>query len=263
MLTELLGKGGRVCQPAREGKLQCPLIVRPSSEDVITGHLFQTLKVLNPHWWLPDLLNQALGARRFRRQVFRKFEIHLWRNRPYFPRELLPWPEGSTQVDATLTWENPPTSVFCEMKYGSDFSPKTSGDDGTHGYSSDQLLRNIRVGLWECGYAEVERLFLLNRRDFLCIAIGPEKGHPLVAKYRDTQQLLAAIPHQCRIRQLPPLPFVGELSYGDIVEVLRTQRRWFGRAERLLLDILTDYLEFKLANRPRNDPSEQRTLPFH
>lgn len=55
MLTEILGKGGCVCQPAKEGKLRCPLIVRPTSEDVITGHLFQSLRVLNPFWWFGSL----------------------------------------------------------------------------------------------------------------------------------------------------------------------------------------------------------------
>ncbi len=263
MLTELRGKGGCLCQPAREGKLKCPLIVRPTSEDVITGHLFGTLRILNPHWWLPDLLNRALGARRFRRQVFRKFNMALWKNRPYFPRELLPWAEGSTQPDATLTWENPPTTVFCEMKYGSDFSPRASNDDGTHGYSSDQLLRNIRVGLWECGYVEMERLFLMNERDFVCVAIGPEKGHPLVERYRDPPKLLTEIPPRCRIRKLPTLPFIGELGYADIVQVLRQQRRWFTRPERMLLDLLTDYLEHKLADRPRGEPPQQPHLHFH
>jgi hypothetical protein len=54
MLTELGGKGGSICQQALDGKLRCPLIVRPTSEDVITGHLWGTLSVLNPRWWLPD-----------------------------------------------------------------------------------------------------------------------------------------------------------------------------------------------------------------
>jgi len=43
-------------------KLRCPLIVRPTSEDVITGHVFQTLGIINPRWWLADMLNLALGA---------------------------------------------------------------------------------------------------------------------------------------------------------------------------------------------------------
>lgn len=103
MLTELYGKGGCLCGPAREGKLRCPLIVRPTSEDVITGELAQALRILNPRWWLLDILNEALGAPRFRRQVYRRFRIEPWVNQPRYPRELLPYDEGSTQVDAVFT----------------------------------------------------------------------------------------------------------------------------------------------------------------
>ena len=159
MLTELLGKGGNVCQPAREGQLRCPLIVRPTSEDVVTGHLFQALRVINPRWWLTDLLNRALGTNRFRSQVFRRLSIELWKNRPAYPKELLPWDEGSTQVDATIRWENPPTTVLVEMKYLAELSPRTNGDDGRFGYPSDQLIRNIRVGLWEAGWFRAGRTF--------------------------------------------------------------------------------------------------------
>src|SRR3954468_16242104 len=102
MLTEMLGKGGNLCSPARRGEIHCPLIVRPTSEDLITGHLVQSLRVLNARWWLPDLLNAGLGTDRFRRQYFRRLRIEPWRNRPRFPRELLPWEEGSTQVDITI-----------------------------------------------------------------------------------------------------------------------------------------------------------------
>jgi hypothetical protein len=80
VLTEMLGKGGTLCSPARSGQIRCPLIVRPTSEDVITGHLFQALRCLNPRWWLPDLLNAALGTPRFRRQVYRRLKIDLWQN---------------------------------------------------------------------------------------------------------------------------------------------------------------------------------------
>jgi len=82
MLTELNGKAGRVCKEARKGNIRCGLIVRPTSEDVITGHLAQAFRVLNPRWILPDLLNLGLKARRFRRQVFRELQVEPWRNRP-------------------------------------------------------------------------------------------------------------------------------------------------------------------------------------
>jgi hypothetical protein len=42
----------------------------------------------------------------------------------------------------------------------------------------------------------------------------------------------------------PRSPFVGELSYGDIVNLLRRQSRWFNRAERSVASDLTEFLEF-------------------
>src|SRR5581483_3349786 len=251
-----------LCQPAREGKLRCPLIVRPTSEDVITGHLFQVLKILNPRWWLPDFLNQALGVRAFQRQVFRQFRIDPWVNKPSYPRELLAWDEGSTQVDVTLTWENPPTTVFVEMKYGSELSAVTSRNQGQHGYPSDQLVRNARVGLLECGYFQLRRLFTGKRRDFLLLVIAPDAGQSLVARYRDPVQLRSSIPHSDLIPQLPRLPFIGELGYSDIVRILRQQQRWFTLPERMLVEQLEEYLQFKLATRPRRMSQNHPTSLF-
>ena len=260
MLTELRGKGGCVCRPAREGKLHCPLIVRPTSEDVITGEIFQVLNAINPRRWLPDLLNTALGAARFRQQVFRRLKVELWKNRPPYPRELLPWDEGSTQVDSTVTWENPPTTIFFEAKYGSGISKKTAGDNGRHGYPSDQVIRNIRVGLLECGWFDRGEMMPFPRRDFVLIVLTPRKGHGLVNDYRDVNRVTVAIPHSHRLHGLPPRPFVGELDYRDVTAVLRRQRKWCSRAERTLIDDLTAYLEFKGNTVPSSCRDEQLLL---
>jgi hypothetical protein len=254
MLTELHRKGGCLCQPAKEGKLRCPLIVRPTSEDVITGHLFNVLKVLNPRWWLPDFLNGALGVPAFGRQVFRDLRIEPWVNKPTFPRELLPWDEGSTQVDVVITWENPPTTVYIEMKYGSELSSVTSRNRGQHGFPADQLSRNARVGLLECGYFQRPQLFDSKKRDFVLLVVTPDGGQPLVAHYRDPAQLRAAIPHSDQIPRLPRLPFIGELGYLDLICILRQQRRWFTRPEHILVDQLTTYLEMKQSTKPRRTP---------
>jgi len=262
MLAELHRKGGCLCQPAREGTLRCPLIVRPTSEDVITGNLFQVLNVLNPRWWLPDFLNQALGVAAFQRQVFRDLRIEPWQNRPSYPRDLLPWDEGSTQVDVTITWENPPTTVFIEMKYGSELSAVTSRNQGQHGFPSDQLTRNARVGLLECGYFSLPNLFEKKRRDFLLLVFAPDAGQPLVARYRDPVQLRSSIPYSNLIPHLPRLPFIGELAYSDIVRILRQQQRWFTRPERMLVEQLNEYVEFKLATRPRRMLQEHSTSLF-
>jgi hypothetical protein len=250
MLTELLGKAGALCQQAKEGAIRCPLMVRASSEDVVTGHLFQVLRILNPRWWLSDFLNEALGTVRFHRQYYRKLKFSLWHNKPAYPRELLPYEEGSTQVDATITWENPATTVYVEMKYGSPLSKGTTANEGQHGFPSDQLIRNARVGLMETGWFKTENLFEAEPRDFILLLISPRREHPLVKEYRNPARLKAAIPHSNRLTGLPKLPFVGELSYLDIVRILEQQRKWFTRAERQLIDDLYEYLSYKQATTP-------------
>jgi hypothetical protein len=204
----------------------------------------------------------ALAAKRFRRQYHRDLRIEPWRNRPCYPRELLPWEEGSTQVDLTIRWENPPTTVYVEMKYGSGVSTKTAGDNGHHGYPSDQLIRNVRVGLLECGWLQKGSMFELPPRDFILLLCYPGKGHPLVHEYRDTARVRAAIPHSERLMGLPVTPFIGELGYGDIVQVLRQQRCRFTRSERRLADSLADYLTYKVAMLPGLPPGRQGRIAF-
>ena len=260
MLTELKRKGGQVCQPAKEGKLRCPLIIRPTSEDVITGHLFQVLGIINPRWWLADLLNLALGAPRFRRQVYRKLRIELWKNRRLMPRELLPNPEGSTQVDVTISWDNPPTTIFIEMKYQSQLSRSTAGLDSQSDYSSDQLLRNIRVGLWECGWLRMKSFIDLPRRNFCMILIGLTKGNPLVEAYRNADHLLGQFPSTRRPAALPDGPFVGELAYRDIARVLRRNLTGMGKAEQLAVHDLLEYVELKQLQAERSEPIRLRQI---
>jgi hypothetical protein len=265
VLTEINGKGGNLCSQARTGEIRCPLIVRPNSEDVITGHLFQALGYLNPRWWLPDLLNGALGTTRFRRQVFRGLKIELWQNQPCYPRELLPWNEGSTQVDVVISWENPATTVFIEMKYLSGLSTKVSGDDGRSGFPSDQLIRNIRVGLYRSGYFSCDgQLFAQRPRDLIVLVMAPTKDHPLVQRYRDPELLRKSIPKSERLHGYPRSPFVGELSYTDIVNMLHRQSRWFNRTEGNIAEDLTDYLKFKISARPdrSHDPKTFVASPF-
>lgn len=250
MLTELNGKGGCLCEPAKRGELRCPLIVRPTSEDVVTGNIFGTLQALNPRWWLPDLLNRALGSERFRRQIYRNLRIETWQKQRAYPRQHLPWDEGKTEVDVVVTWENPSTTVFIEMKYGSGLSATTNNNNGSAGYPADQLVRNARVGLRENGWFEEDLLFDMPARDFVLILFTPTTGNPLVTKYRDPERLKASIPHGEQLTRLPRLPFIGEIGYRDLTDILGTHRRWFDRAERHLVEQLTEYLDFKLAQLP-------------
>ena len=257
MRTELGGKSGCLCGPARKGELRCPLIVRPTSEDVVTGNLFGALNVINPRWWLPDLLNQALGEERFRRQVFRNLRIELWEKQRQYPRQHLEWNEGRTEVDVVITWENPKTTVFIEMKYGSPLSATTTHNNGSGGYRSDQLIRNARVGLRENGWLEEDVLFKGERRDFVLILLTPTTGNPLVQKYRDASKLKKSIPDGERLHELPRLPFIGEMGYRDVINILSQQRRWFSKPEGILVDDLNSYLELKLQQLGKNTGQEK------
>ena len=245
MLTELHGKGGQVCEPARLQQLRCPLLIRSSSEDVITGEIVQVMRTINPRWWLADFLNAALGAKRFSQQVYRRLRIEPWVNQAAYPRELLPWKEGSTQVDVVISWENPPTTVFIEAKYQAELSWKTSNNTGTSKYPGDQLIRNIRVGLHECGYFWGNALFDVSPRDFVVIVLSPAPDHALVRRYRNESALRKAIPKSNLLVGLPEWPFVGEIGYAKIREILRCKSRFMTRAERIVAENLDRYLQIK------------------
>jgi hypothetical protein len=258
MLVELNGKAGQLCEPARLGRLHCPLIVRSTSEDVITDHVFRTLKNLNPRWWVPDLLNEALGAPRFRRQVFRRFRVELWQKQRTFPAEWLPWEEGQTEVDAVLTWENPPTTVFVEMKYGSPVAPKTTHNNGQAGFAADQLIRNLRVGLWECGWFREQKLLNFLPRDFVLILISPAAGHSLISQYRDVERLSALMPSAGRLEAFPRSPFLGAIAFQKLRQVLSEQNRFWSRTERGLVEELNRYLHLKQTRLPTPFKPEYR-----
>jgi len=249
MLVELHGKAGTLCQPARLGQQHCPLIVRPTSEDNVTAHLVNALRTINPRQWVSDFLNAALGCARFPRQVYRRFRIEPWVGKSSFPRHLIPWVEGGSEIDVQISWENPPTTVFVECKYGSALSNRTNQNDGSHGFPSDQLVRNIRVGLHECGYYPTNALFECEPRDFAVILLAPETGTALVQEYRDLDRLKIAIPQSDRITW-PVTPFVGEIGYRDIRNLLLTRRRFTTRAEKHVIDQFVEYLMFKHHTRP-------------
>jgi len=181
------------------------------------------------------------------RKIFRDLRIELWQKQRSYPRHHLTWDEGQTEVDVCITWENPPTTVFIEMKYGSNLSAKTVNNNGSAGFPADQLIRNARVGLRENGWFAEDVLFEIPPRDFVLILLTPTSGNPLVQEYRNPDRLRSAIPHADRLKALPHSPFIGELSYLNVISLLANQHRWFTPPERKLVDGLNEYLSFKLS----------------
>jgi len=270
MLIELNSKAGALCQHAVDGKIRCPLMVRASSEDVVTDHLFGTLNLIQPRWWLPVMLNRGLclpqGDRLpFRTQIYRGLTIRLWEKQSKYPAELLPWLEGITEVDAVIEWENPPTTIFIEMKYGSPLSKVTSRNSGEFGYPADQLIRNIRIGLRRTGWFRQEELLRREKRDFLILVISPDRDrNPLVDNYQQAKHIKASIPLGDRIHRLPLQPFVGYMSYGELLEVLLRSSAFMSRAERVAVQRLNDYLTYKIVHTPNRtlgkDSSNNRPI---
>ena len=245
MLVEIGRKSGCFCDLAEQGKLHCPLNVRATSEDVVTGELFGKLKLIDPRWWLAEFLNRSLGTNEYRQQVYRNLEINLWAKQPTYPSELLPWREGRTEVDVEIRWENPATTIFIEMKLGSDVSKTTSRTNGTEEYPSDQLIRNIRIGLHQSGWFRSGELFESSRRRFALILMSPKSGHLLVERYRDRSELLSSIPQSSELVHLPGSPIIGESSYRGIAEVLEKNSRFMSAIERKISNQLGEYLELK------------------
>ncbi len=265
MLVEIGGKSGCLCDLAEQGKLHCPLNVRASSEDVVTGELFGKLQLIAPRWWLPDLLNRSLGTTMYRQQVYRDLEIKLWSKQPLFPAELLPWREGRTEVDVEIRWENPATTIFIEMKLGSDVSKTTSRTNGSEAYPSDQLIRNIRVGLHQAGWFRDGELFDSGKRRFVLILVSPKPGHPLVDQYRDRIHLLRSIPRGSELIDLPESPIIGASSYRGISQVLAKNSRFMSVTERKIATQLGGYLDLKsqqIREKSRGFKRESASLDF-
>ena len=55
-------------------------------------------------------------------------------------------------MDLTISFENPPTTIYFETKYLAELVPQYD-----QSAPSNQLIRNIRVGLLECGWFSTGR----------------------------------------------------------------------------------------------------------
>ena len=74
--------------------------------------------------------------------------------------------------------------------------------------------------------------------------------NPLVRRYSRKDNLRRANPHSERLAGLPREPYVGEIGYGKIREVLRSRGSFLTRAERGGVESLDQYLSFKKRQAP-------------
>ena len=239
--VELANKGGQVCKHAKAANgIKCPLIVRPTSEDVITGSVFGLLKHIRPHLWVGPLLNLGLGTARFRQVWYKDFQIHFWKKVEPFPPELLDFKEGRTEVDVQLSFENPPTTVWIEAKYLSPLAKGTANSD------TDQALRGIRTLLAATGHITTPKLFPRPKRNAIWLALLVAKPEPIVDQYRDQPHLMTAIGRPEAITSFPPTPFVGTITWDDVRAVLKTSQSTMIPIERSISLSVDTYLDLKM-----------------
>lgn len=244
--VELNKKAGRVCREALAGLKHCPLIVRSTSEDVMTGNVFGTLRHIRPHLWLGPLLNLALGTRKFRQVWYKKLSIRLWERQDRFPQELLDFREGRTEPDVIIEWENPPTTVWIEAKLHAPLAEGTSNHP-----ANNQVIRGIRTLLAATGQLQPHRLFRTPLRRAIWLALLSYKPEPLVDRYRDPVEVFRALPYPDRLASLPQRVEVGTIAWRDVAKTLQSCGRLASRHERMVADELVEYLCFK-CNQPRS-----------
>ncbi len=240
VLLELNGKAGRVCAQAQAGEIRCPLIVRSSSEDVLSGETFGHLRHIRPHLWLAPLIQVGLGAKTHSRVWYRNLSIRLWERQNRFPPELLKFREGNTEPDIIIEWENPPTTVWLEAKYTSGLAQGT-----THSDQNDQVVRGIRTLLAATGHIQTKRLFQIPRRIPVWMALLNARPDPLVERYRDPRKLARSLRGIITPKHLPADPFIGTVTWNDIAEILEAHQAQMTAAERSVSKAISEYLRFK------------------
>jgi len=167
------------------------------------------------------------------------------RNGGLYPPGLILWEEGITEVDVVIEFENPATTIFIEMKYGSPLSSTTSKNAGDHGFPSDQLIRNIRIGLRRCNWFDENLLVSKAKRDFLVIVLAPFSVPKLVDSYQNPSSIRDAIPNGAQLSQLPAHRFVGGTTYSKLMFELESNVPFMATSEKRLVQQLREYLDFK------------------
>jgi hypothetical protein len=115
-------------------KSNCPLIVRTTSEDLLTANVFGILKNLDPTIWLRRFLGEAIKGKDFSRHTFENLSFEFWKKyRPPINRAVR---EGTSEVDVTLSYKD--GVIFIEAKYLAPISQRT-----THDSDRNQIIRYL------------------------------------------------------------------------------------------------------------------------
>jgi len=167
-------RGKTVCPPNYTRKNSCPLILRSTSEDILTANVFGILKNLNPHVWLKKFLAEAL-KQDFSCAPLENLSFDFWKR--IYPPGNMPYKEGLSEVDLIISFDK--SVILLEAKYLAPLSKNT-----THCATRNQLIRYIDIAINHYLY-DAE-----NPKELYFVVLTSTKIKPwLIRYYRNPQRI--------------------------------------------------------------------------
>jgi len=229
-------RGKNVCPPNYTRKNSCPLILRSTSEDILTANVFGILKNLDPHVWLKKFLFQAL-KQDFSRAPLENLSFDFWKR--IYPPGNMSYKEGLSEVDLIISFDN--SIILLEAKYLAPLSKKT-----THCATRNQLIRYIDIAINHYLY-DAE-----NPKEVYFVVLTSTKMKPwLIRYYRNPQRIFNEVTRSSMfadyIKACETIyKRIGWINWEGIRNILETSKEYFQEvAERKFTEDLITYLEYK------------------
>ena len=227
--------GKKVCPPNYIRKSHCPLIVRSTSEDILTSSVFGILKNLDPTIWLTRFLGEAIKGRDFSNCSFANITFEFWKKyRPSINRK---YREGTSEIDLGIFYDD--TAVFIECKYLAPVNLKT-----THDSRRDQVIRYLDLAAYH---------YLNTAKEFHFVLITDTDRPPwILTRYRYTHNLLKGLTNPGLFKPTVDISYllskgIGWLSWRQLKSILETTREEFRtQVERKFVEDLIVYLDYKI-----------------
>jgi len=245
--------GKKVCPPNYVRKSNCPLIVRTTSEDLLTANVFGILKNLDPKIWLRKFLGEAIKGKDFSRHTFENLSFEFWKR--YRPPANRKYREGISEVDVTISYKD--GIIFIEAKYLAPVNLRTASDP-----RRDQIIR----------YLDLAAYHYLNHPDgvkefYFVLIIDTDKPPWILTRYRYNKNLVRGLTSPGLFKSPGDTSRslskgIGWLTWKQLRKILEITREHFRNdAERRFVDDLIIYLNYKIREAERIR-TERKQLSF-
>jgi hypothetical protein len=244
LIFELCKKTGKkVCPPNHVRTGNCPMIVRTTSEDLLTANVFGILKNLDANIWLPKFLGEAIKGRDFSKRTFENLSFEFWKK--YRPPMNRKYGEGVSEVDLTISYKY--GVIFIEAKYLAPVSLRTTNDR-----HRDQVIRYLDLA------ADHHLRYPGSVKEFYFVLIMDTRQPPgLIPKYRFPQNLIKGLSNpgfwgdKEKIADILSKG-IGWLSWQQVKTVLEIAKGEFTTdVEKRFISDLVLYLDYKIREAER------------